>query len=204
MRKILKHIEWLAFAVCLVTLLIYLIYTLYIKLNSSVVVTDKLVRSLKAYLIIALISLFIGLLIILIKKIYYLTRNERVVTVKEEKVKVISKPKEEEKIIVNEQVKETKYVVKNNDYDDCECIECGNKISKKAAICPYCGILYDKAVLDVIKKYEKTEKRKARRFSLVGLITNIILIIIFAILSIILANKIYDKVQNNSYNTVLK
>ena len=210
MKKILKHIEWFAFAICLCTLLVYLFYTLYIKLNSSVVITDKLINSLKAYLIIALISLFIGLLIILIKKIYYLTKNETKVKVKEEKVRIITEPNKvnsisnNEKVIVTEEIKDTKYIVKNENMDEMKCSECGNMISKNAAICPYCGVLYDDAVLRVLKKYDKKKEKQERRFSLLGLIINIILIVIFVILSIILVNKIQDKVEENKYGIFQK
>ena len=67
MKKFLTYLGWLPFAISLGALVIYLVYTIQIKLNPAIIVTDKLIGTLKAYLIIALVSLFIGLLIILIK-----------------------------------------------------------------------------------------------------------------------------------------
>ncbi|MBO6145453.1 MAG: zinc ribbon domain-containing protein [Bacilli bacterium] len=74
MKKYSRYLEWIPFAICLGALLIYIVYTIQIKTNPAIIVTDQLVSTLKTYLIIALVSLFIGLLIILIKKIRKLSR----------------------------------------------------------------------------------------------------------------------------------
>ncbi len=208
MKKLVKYLQWLAFAISLITLLVYLVYTLYIKLNPSIIVTDRLVKSLKTYLIIALVSLFIGLLIILLKKIYYLTRSEAIVKTKTRKVVVSEQPIDKIKFakvdeVISEEIKETKRVVKDND-DKVRCSECGNVISKDAAICPHCGVLYDKAILKILKKYDKIKEKKERKISFAAFIINIILIIVFFVLCVILGNKIYDKVEYYKNNTVQK
>ena len=95
MNKTKNYLKFLPFAICLGSLLIYLIYTLYIKINPAVIVTDKLISNLKAYLIIALISLFIGLLIIFIEKIRNLNPN---ITKEEKNIK--ENDKKDEKIII--------------------------------------------------------------------------------------------------------
>ena len=98
MKKILKKLCFLPFAVSISALILYLVYTIQIKLNNKIAVTDALTSRLKMYLIIALVSLFIGLLIILIKKIYNLFKTDtKVKKVKKEKMKK-EKVKKEKKI----------------------------------------------------------------------------------------------------------
>lgn len=99
MKKIFKYLEWLPFAISLGSLVIYIVYTIQIKMNPAIIITNKLIGTLKAYLIIALVSLFIGLLIILIKKIRKLMNSEQTI------VKEYSMPKED-KVIITETKKE--------------------------------------------------------------------------------------------------
>lgn len=258
MKKILKYLEWLPFAIALGSLVIYLVYTIQLKINPAIIVTDSLISTLKTYLIIALVSLFIGLLIILIKKIYKLMnpqintvqketvvitnpntekvviqepKEERVIVKTEEKIIntnepiiEIKKPKEtiviekpqEEKVIIQEPKKETvivqteEKIVNNYNYklDAVLCPECNNKISKKAAICPHCGILFDEEILKIIKKYDKRDyvyykEKKKRSIS----IANIILTILFIILIFLICNMLYNKYNENIknvYNTVTR
>lgn len=110
MRKILKYLEWIPFAIALGSLVIYLVYTIQIKLNPAIIVTDSLINTLKTYLIIALVSLFIGLLIILIKKIRKLIYSDEKI-VKETIVKEYKYPKEE-KVVITETKKEDVIKVK--------------------------------------------------------------------------------------------
>lgn len=200
MKKFIEYLKWVPFAICLGSLVIYLIYTIRIKLNPAIIVTESLIFALNTYLIIALISLFIGLLIILIQKIYKLTKQNNYI--KEEKV-VYTYPKEEKTIITEEKkddvvtIKEEKepIVVKEKVTieNGVNCPECNNKISKSAAICPYCGILFDKEILKVIKKYEKKEYK----VNPISTIANILLTIIFIILILLICNYLYNRYNDN-------
>ena len=181
MRKILRYLEWIPFALALGSLVIYLVYTIQIKLNPAIIITDKLINTLKTYLIIALVSLFIGLLIILIKKIRGLVKVEKRENItKEEYSKekvVISEPKKEviERKIIKEEtlledeikdrqinpiINEKKYVYK---VEGVVCPECNNPISKHAGICPHCGILFDDEIIKIIKKYDKKQNNTPRK-----------------------------------------
>ena len=181
MKKIIGYLQWLPFALCFGSLLTYIIYTVRIKLNPSIIVTDKLISTLKLYLLIALISLFVGLFIVLIKKIYYLTKSDNIYKPK----KIIKDNKNQEKIIVVEE--------KINKEKDVLCPECNLKISKNAAICPHCGILFDKKIIKVLNKYEKGK----RRIKPLVLIANILLIIIFLFLIFLISNKLIIKYNEN-------
>ena len=252
MRKIKKYLEWLPFAIALGSIVIYIVYTLQIKLNPSIIVTDKLISTLKIYLIISLVSLFIGLLVILIKKIRRLMliepqenkyktltkekvvlsepKVDNVITIKEEttledelkkettladelKKEIVEKspiikeeiketiiePKveepyiKEEKIIYTEPKKEYIYKVKG-----IVCPECNNPISKNAAICPHCGILFDDEIIKVLKKYDK-RKYKVKRRPL-STVANILLTIVFIILIFLICNMLYNKYNSNLKN----
>ena len=189
MRKILKYLEWIPFAIALGSLVIYLVYTIQIKLNPAIIVTDSLINTLKTYLIIALVSLFIGLLIILIKKIRKLIYSDEKI-VKETIVKEYKYPKEE-KVVITETKKEDVIKVKG-----VVCPECNNPISENAGICPHCGILFDDEIIKVIKKYEKG-KNKRRPFSFVA---NVLLTILFLILIFLICNMLYNKYNENIKN----
>ena len=264
MKKNLRYLEWIPFAVCFGAFIIYIVYTINIKLNPAIIVTDKLINTLKTYLIIALVSLFIGLLIILIKKIYKLVKSdenivytetktikvekpvyteERIVVnttpvkaeeIKEEKITIKQEPIQEERIIVDNtpihteekiivdstpvQTKEEKIIIKQEpiqeerivvnptvekvvykqekSYDDVICHECGKVLSKNAAICPNCGIVFDDAVIRIIKKYDKNRSR----INPFRKIVNLVLILVFIILIIIVSNMLYNKYKDNIKN----
>lgn len=220
MKKFIKYLEWIPFAICLGSILIYIIYTIRVKINPAIIVTDQLVSTLKTYLIISLISLFIGLLIILIKKIHKLTKPtvKSYVrhTIKEEKI--IEEPKviveetkiiEEPKVTIEEPIKEEKIEVKKEYVYKLEgvvCPECGLSISPNAAICPHCGILFDEEIIKVIKKYEKSKNKEVRKNSLMVTIANILLIILFIFLIYLMWNPIKERINNyrNSYSIIQK
>lgn len=251
MKRNLRYLEWIPFAICFGALVIYIVYTINIKLNPAIIVTDKLVNTMKTYLIISLVSLFIGLLIILIKKIYKLVKSEenviytetktykvekpvyteeRIIVnpspikaekIKEEKIvvnttpihteekivvkeepiyteeKIIVKeePIQEEKVVVNKEVEKVVYKQEKK-YDDVTCYECGKVLSKHAAICPNCGIIFDDEVIRVLKKYDKQKNRvKPLKW-----IFNVILILVFIILIIIVSNMLYNRYKDNVKN----
>lgn len=220
MRKYIKYIEWLPFAVCLGALIIYLVYTIQIKMNPALIVTDKLISTLKTYLIIALVFLFIGLLIILIKKIYILKHPN--FTIKEKKVKTkkvkpaLEKAKEEkivvsENDIIKEVVEETVYTIDDKkDYtfklDAVACPECNGLISKDAAICPHCGILFDEELLNFLERHKnkisKVEKVKyvKSKPKLGVIIANICLIVLFIFLIFLVSNLLINKANENKNN----
>ena len=192
MKKYSRYLEWIPFAICLGALLIYIVYTIQIKTNPAIIVTDQLVSTLKTYLIIALVSLFIGLLIILIKKIRKLSRptvksyvrhtirEENVVeqprvVVEEPKVveqpkvvveetKIVTEPKVEEKVVMAEPIIEEKIVHENKK----------QYIYKlEGVVCPECGnSISSKAAIcphcgilfdeEIIKVIKKYEKGKTK------------------------------------------
>ena len=231
MKKILRYLEWLPFAIALGSLVIYLVYTIQLKVNPAIIVTDKLISTLKTYLIIALVSLFIGLLIILIKKIYKLMNQDKIVTQKEtvviqepiketivvekqenvinttEPIVEIKEP-QKETVIIQEPKKETVIIQKeetiNNNYnyklEAVLCPECNNRISKKDAICPHCGILFDKEILKIIKKYDNRDYKYNKRKKRFIQIANIILTILFIILILLICNVLYNKYNQNIKN----
>lgn len=236
MKKILNYLSFIPFAVSLGALIIYLVYALQIKINKSVVVTDELTARLKTYLIIALVSLFIGLLIILIKKIYNLFKTDsKVEKVKKEKTKKVKekkKKKSKKEKIKKEEVKDDILKVKltnpklngdvivgkledtmqnvevyiddkkeyNFKLDGVSCPECGGLISKDAAICPHCGILFDDEVLRFLTKKEKVQEKVKRKKDKKIIIANIFLIILFIILILLLSNVIINKGKENKSN----
>lgn len=110
MKKILKYLSFIPFAISLGAFIIYIVYTLQIKINKSIVITNELTTRLKTYLIIALVSLFVGLLIVLIKKMYNLfktdTKVEKVKKVKKEKIKKEKTKKVKKEKIRKEEVKD--------------------------------------------------------------------------------------------------
>ena len=212
MRKILRYLEWIPFAVSLGSLVIYLVYTIQIKLHPAIIVTDSLINTLKIYLIIALVSLFIGLLIILIKKIrrlmvpetnkYIYKKEEKIVTTSDNDIKVVqteikTEPKTEvvSQTKVIEETKVNNYTYKVNGI---VCPECNNQISKNAGICPHCGILFDDEIIKVIKKYDK-EKYKIKRNPFI-FIANMLLTILFIILIFLICNLLYNKYNENIKN----
>lgn len=215
MKKFLKYFQWIPFAICLGALIIYLVYTIEIKLNPVIVVTDKLISTLKTYLIIALIALFIGLLIILIKKIYYLNipsvSKEKVKKEKKKKEKVAKEIKQDPPLKISQEKVEEVYTINDKkEYtfklDGVTCPECSGLISKDAAICPHCGILFDDELLKFIEKHknkiknvQKIEYTKKTNKKGV-LIANICLIILFIILTFLIINLLINKANENKSN----
>ena len=222
MKKYDRYLRTLPFIICIVCLVIYLIYVIHLKLHPSIVVTDSVVTTLKVLLIIALVSLFIGLLLILLRKIYGLRDTDEVVVkktvVKTEKVVpevvvntedikadaiVNEKVKTETKKVINEVKKEEKVIVKKEQKNKslyAICPECEGLISDKAAICPHCGIVFDREVIKVLKKYDKQKEDKMRSYGIVSAMINVFIIIFFIILIIIISNILIDKYNKNYKN----
>ncbi len=226
MKKILKYLIWIPFALSLGSLLIYIINIVIIKMNPNAIVTEKTTITLKTYLLIALVSLFIGLFIVLIKKIYNLLTINNMYKTKRKKIKKSKKIKNEEisnkndvlKVqIANPEVKEDKivgkltdtmqdveiYVNNKKDYnfklDGISCPECSGLISKDAAICPHCGILFDDAVMRVLSNNTSLGVKKKKSGKKI-IIVNILLIILFIFLIFLISNLIFNKGKENNNN----
>lgn len=204
MKKIGKYLSFLPFAVSAGSIIIYLFYTLKIRFSRRVIVTEELTSTLKTYLILALISLFIGLLIILLKKVYNLFRVDSIGKKEESNVfnkETISLVKEDINSNINKEAQT--YIEEKKEYsfklDGVSCPECGKIISKDALICPYCGIIFDEKVLGVLDKlitkrhYKKKEKKGI-------IIANILLIILFIFLIFLVSNMLINKSKENNKN----
>ncbi len=268
MKKVVKYILWLPFAVSISSFALYFVYAIRIKFK-NLTVTESMQNSLKLYLIIGLISLFVGLFVVFIKKTILLFKMDDSENIREDKVKenkikeqkvsnkVISIPKKEQKVsnkvisipkkeqektisknelilkILNPVFKDNKItgtldttnqdvivyldkeeekveikqeVIKENEIVDdllidSNCPECGYPISKDAAICPHCGILFDEKVLGIIKSNEKKLKKKNKKFSLKKFILDMFLILLFMILIFLVGNMLINKSAEN-YNNV--
>ena len=253
MKKVVKYILWLPFAVSISSFALYFVYAIRIKFK-NLTVTESIQNSLKSYLIIGLISLFVGLFVVFIKKTIMLFKmdNEenKETKIKEKRIKIeknktIAEPKSEDKIINMPKEKQSENemtlkilnpVFKDNkitgtlettnqdvivylDKDeskqelikkpeirsdlliDSNCPECGYPISKEAGICPNCGILFDKKILEIIKSNEKKLKKKNKKFSLKKFILDMFLILLFMILIFLVGNMLINKSAEN-YNNV--
>ena len=75
MKNYLKYLNWVPFGISIGALILYLRYTIMFKLDSNLIMTDKVKESLNQYLIILFISLFVGLAIVLFKKIFILVNS---------------------------------------------------------------------------------------------------------------------------------
>ena len=75
MKKILNYLLWLPFAVSISSFVLYFVTAVKIKLKNTFV-TESIQNTLKMYLIIGLISLFIGLLIVFVKKVIKLFKPD--------------------------------------------------------------------------------------------------------------------------------
>ena len=75
MKKILNYLLWLPFAVSISSFVLYFVTAVKIKLKNTFV-TESIQNTLKMYLIIGLISLFIGLLIVFVKKVIKLFKTD--------------------------------------------------------------------------------------------------------------------------------
>lgn len=253
MKKVVKYILWLPFAVSISSFTLYFINAIRIKFK-NLTVTESIQNSLKSYLIIGLISLFVGLFVVFIKKTILLFKMDDSENIKENKVKekkikeqkvsnkVISIPKNEQEQTISknelilkilnpvfkdnkitgtldtnqdvivyldkeeEKVEVKQEVIKENELVDdllidSNCPECGYPISKDAAICPHCGILFDEKVLGIIKSNEKKLKKKNKKFSLKKFILDMFLILLFMILIFLVGNMLINKSAEN-YNNV--
>ncbi len=248
MKKVVKYILWLPFAVSISSFALYFVYAIRIKFK-NLTVTESMQNSLKLYLIIGLISLFVGLFVVFIKKTILLFKMDDSENIKENKVKekkisnkVISIPKNEQEQTISknelilkilnpvfkdnkitgtldttnqdvivyldkeEKVEVKQEVIKENEIVDdllidSNCPECGYPISKDAAICPHCGILFDEKVLGIIKSNEKKLKKKNKKFSLKKFILDMFLILLFMILIFLVGNMLINKSAEN-YNNV--
>ena len=218
MKKVVKYILWLPFAVSISSFALYFVYAIRIKFK-NLTVTESMQNSLKLYLIIGLISLFVGLFVVFIKK----TKNEQEQTISKNELilKILNPVFKDNKItgtldttnqdvIVyldkEEKVEVKQEVIKENEIVDdllidSNCPECGYPISKDAAICPHCGILFDEKVLGIIKSNEKKLKKKNKKFSLKKFILDMFLILLFMILIFLVGNMLINKSAEN-YNNV--
>lgn len=95
MKKVLKYLSWIPFAISIGALVLYLRYFIMFKLDSNLVMTDKVEETLNNYLILVFVFLFIGLLIILFKKIFNL------VNTKDNSIKEITKKDKEDNNVIN-------------------------------------------------------------------------------------------------------
>lgn len=75
MDKIFKYLSWVPFGVSIGALILYLRYFIMFKLDSNLVMTNEVKETLNGYLIIVFVALFIGLLIVLFKKIFNLVNS---------------------------------------------------------------------------------------------------------------------------------
>ena len=91
MKKVVKYILWLPFAVSISSFTLYFINAIRIKFK-NLTVTESIQNSLKSYLIIGLISLFVGLFVVFIKKTIMLFKmdNEenKETKIKEKRIKI--------------------------------------------------------------------------------------------------------------------
>ena len=209
MKKYYNYIVRISFVISAICILIYLLYTIYIKLHPSIIVTDNMLTTLKVLLIIALISLFIGLFMILLRKIKVLNSSEVVVKKevhKEDKIiktdnkKVINN---KSNVVISEKVKEEKVVVKKESDKKMlytRCPECNELISEKAALCPHCGILFDREVIRVLKKYDSKKVKEEKSYNVISALINVFIIIIVVILIILTTNILIDKYNKNNRN----
>lgn len=203
MKKALKYISWIPFAISIGSLTIYLFYTLKIRFSKRVIVTVELTNTLKAYLIIALISLFIGLFIMLLKKVYNLLKSEPNNTkIRKEDTNYINLVRNEE-IKQNVEKNPEVHIHENKEYnfklEGVSCPECGKIISKDALICPYCGIMFDEKVLRVLDKFI-TKKQPKKKVKKGVVLANILLIIVFMFLIFLVSNMLINKSNQNKQN----
>lgn len=241
MKKLIKYILWLPFAVSISSFVLYFVYAIRIKFK-NLMVTENMQNSLKIYLIIGLISLFVGLFVIFIKKIVLLFKIDDIDNIKENSLKeekVISVPLKKYKnnfsknelilkisnpvfknnkitgilndtnqnviICFDEKENKNKFITKSEKNEDNliekECHECGYPISKKATICPHCGILFDEKLLELIRNNEKKLKKKNKKISFKKIILDMLLILLFMILIFLVINLLINK-RNENYNNV--
>lgn len=214
MKRITKYLLWIPFAVSIGAFILYLRYIIMFKLNSNLVITDQVSNVLNNYLIVAFISLFIGLFIILFKKVMNLVHNnvtiikntdnldqEFIDSVQNDYVK--EELEEESNFMKEFKNKDLIKVKLTDNKDNIEnkkvCPKCNNILDEDAIICTNCGILLDKNILNVISKNYNVEPKK--KFSILNLIVNIVVIILCIFLIFLIGNKIINK-TNQNYNNM--
>lgn len=218
MKRITKYLLWIPFAVSIGAFILYLRYIIMFKLNSNLVITDQVSNVLNNYLIVAFISLFIGLFIILFKKVMNLVHNNVTIIkntdnldqeldqefidsvqndyVKEELEEESNFMKEfKNKDLIKVKLADNKDNIENKKV----CPKCNNILDEDAIICTNCGILLDKNILNVISKNYNVEPKK--KFSILNLIVNIVVIILCIFLIFLIGNKIINK-TNQNYNNM--
>ncbi len=218
MKKILKYLLWLPFAVSIGSFVIYTRYILMFKIDSNIIVTDEIKDTLNIYLIVAFISLFVGLLIIFIKKMIKLikedNKNDNLID-KSNNDKDFIDAIENNNNIINEEsnfihdiktkdfvtvkVNDNFNVNKNNIKNQIKCPKCNNILDVDAVICTNCGVLIDKNILDNINKNNISKHNK--KFSFKKFIINFLIIILCIFLIFLIVNKIINKSEQN-YNNI--
>lgn len=219
MKKILNYLLWLPFAVSISSFVLYFVTAVKIKLKNTFV-TESIQNTLKMYLIIGLISLFIGLLIVFVKKVIKLFKPDNNVkeikTIKNEKnddknifmLKIVNPVFSDNKIIGT--LEETDqhievYIEKKKktdvNFDTVSCPECSGLISKDAAICPHCGVLFDEKIINIVNDNKKKLQKKNKKFSLKKFILDTLLILLFMVLTFLVVNLLINKSAEN-YNNV--
>ena len=221
MKKVLKYMLWIPFAVSIGSFALYLRYIIMFKLDSNIIVTDQIKNTLNGYLIVAFTSLFIGLVIILFKKIMNLIHNNKTNIIKlesKEEIKENNMDKSFIDAIENRQTveyKESNFMrdIRNNDIvrihidnsnkdmikNQKKCPKCGNIVDEEAIICTNCGILFDKSILNCFKKQnEVVIKRKS---PILNFIINFIVIILCIFLIFLIGNKIINQ-RNENFNNI--
>lgn len=228
MKKYNNYIEWIPFGVSAGALFLYLRYVIMFKLDSNLVMTEKIHETLNTYLIVLFVSLFIGLFIILIKKILLLknetTKEIKLVSNKKEKISNVNKYNDKLlKVKVSDKMYTTLLkgkilgsnddieIIFDDDYnynnvtdikDPRRCPKCDNMINKDAFICTKCGIILNKEALsDVISDFSiKRETYIKPKKKLSILIVNIIIIILSIFLIFLIGNKLVNERNKNLDN----
>lgn len=215
MKKVFKYLLWLPFAVSIGSFALYLRYIIMFKLDSNIIVTDQIKSTLNGYLIVAFTSLFIGLVIILFKKVMNLVHNNKSIKVSN----VVKKEENLDKDFIgaienNDVIKESNFMkdIKNNDIirihidnsnkdtikNQKKCPKCGNIVDKEAIICTNCGILFDKSILSYFQKSDEVASKK--KSPIINIIVNFVVIILCIFLIFLIGNKIVNQRNENLSN----
>lgn len=86
-------------------------------------------------------------------------------------------------------------------FDTVSCPECSGLISKDAAICPHCGVLFDEKIINIVNDNKKKLQKKNKKFSLKKFILDTLLILLFMVLTFLVVNLLINKSAEN-YNNV--
>lgn len=216
MKKIIKYLLWIPFAISIGAFALYLKYIIMFKLDSNIIVTDQINNTLNGYLIVAFTSLFIGLVVILSRKIMNLVHSNKNIIKEEINTSNNSIDQEFINAIENNKIdsKESNFMkdIKNNDVvkihidnlskdkiiDKKECPKCGNIVDKDAIICTNCGILFDKSILNYFQKSNDVIVK--RKSPILNFIINFIVIVLCIFLIFLIGNKIVNQRNENISN----